>query len=287
MIENIKSHDTFLYHYTPAPVAINYILKDRRLRLGRYTTTNDPKEVKSWEFDIGTNRDLDLGKYQMAKESAWLSKELKSRARTACFCQDTGPLTGNHLADIFQRGYCKPRMWAQYAANHTGMCLVFDKVKLDLTLRTKIPEGRVIMSGPVKYINRGIARDLWRDQAYMINADVLEEVGRDVYATYHLETHYKTFFFEKMTDWANESEWRWVVFAGSEDEEIFIEYEDTLVGVVFGDGANKEDIRAAMSLCRPHGVRCVGLKWKNCSPWYDFGNLLYLRQPWGELDLFQ
>lgn len=284
MIENLTRSDLYLYHYTTASTANDNILMDRTIRMGRYTATNDPKEVKSWEFTVGANGDLDLGKYTMAAESAWLSGELKSRARIACFCQDSNSLTGNHLNDIFQRGYCKPRMWAQYAGNHTGMCLVFDKVKLDRLIKAQIPDGRVVMSGPIAYVNRGIVPDLLRDQAYMINADFLEEFGRDIYAECHLRTHYQTLFFEKMEDWANESEWRWVVFADTEDGDVFIEYKDALVGVVFGNNADKGDIRTAMRLCKPHGARCVGLKWKNCSPWYDFGNPLYLPKPWGELD---
>lgn len=282
-IENITSADRFLYHYTKSSTAIGYILKNRNIKFGAYTKTNDPKETKSWEFDIGTNGDIDLGKYRMAEESAWLSNELKGRAGVACFSQDFGPLTGSHHTDIFRRGFCKPHMWAHYAENHAGVCLVFDKQKLSQAITSQTPDGRIIMSGPVSYLDKGIVQDLYRDQAYMINADVLEDIGRTQYPGLHIRTHYKTLFFEKLNDWSNEAEWRWVIFSDTDDD-IFIDYGDALVGVVFGDAASKETIRAAIQLIRPYGAQYTGLRWKNCSPWYDFGNPLYLPKPWGELD---
>ena len=35
---------------------------------------------------------------------------------------------------VFYRGYTHPRMWAQYASNHTGVCLVFDKELIKISI---------------------------------------------------------------------------------------------------------------------------------------------------------
>lgn len=285
MIEGITASDKFLYHYTKASTALDYILKNRSLRFNPYTLTNDPKETKTWQFNLGTNENRDLGKYRMSEESSWLSYELKNRTRVACFCMDSPPLSGNHLEDIFRRGFCKPRMWLQYAERHTGVCLVFDKQKLSQAIEQQLAGNYIIISGPVKYVDRSIVPNLTRDQEYMINVDTLEVAGRSVYPELHLKTHFRKLFFEKMTDWSNETEWRWVAFLKTE-EDIYIQYKDSLVGLMFGEETSEKAIRQMMGLTEALSLRYMGLKWKNSSPWYDYGNLRYMsgirKSLWGK-----
>jgi hypothetical protein len=97
MIIGFKEPDKLLYHYTKLCNAQS-ILKDRKLRIGSYTKTNDPKEVKRWEFDLwspGYNRLL-LDKYRMYELSVKLSDELKTKTKVLCFSRDREPLTGDH-----------------------------------------------------------------------------------------------------------------------------------------------------------------------------------------------
>ncbi len=44
MIVGVTDSDRFLYHYTSARTAIDFILKNRTLRFSSYTNTNDPTE---------------------------------------------------------------------------------------------------------------------------------------------------------------------------------------------------------------------------------------------------
>lgn len=283
MIENVRDASQYLYHYTSSTTAVDHILKSGLLRFGNYTRTNDPKETKTWQFSFGTNTNRDLGAYKMTEESAWLSSRLKSRARLLCFCMDSAPLSGIHMTDIFRRGFCKPRMWAQYASNHTGVCLVFDRELLSAAIEKQVAKSHLVLSGAVEYVDRGIASDLFKDQQYMINVDFLEEVGRDHYPRHHLETHHRRLFFEKMMDWRDESEWRFIAFANS-DQDLFVAYGSSLVGIMFGEDTPIDVIRSIMGV--PGSRRYMGLKWKNCSPWYDYGNLLYTpgieKSPWSK-----
>ncbi|EAT13601.1 DUF2971 domain-containing protein [Bermanella marisrubri] len=284
MIESIKSEKQYFYHYTKAETALDFILKNRNLRLGSYDQTNDPKETKSWKFNFGTNENRDLSKYKMEELSAWLSFELKGKAKLLCFSMDSAPLTGNHLNDIFNRGYCKPRMWAQYGQNHKGVCLVFDRSKLDKLIYERFSHDQ-ILSSSIEYKNRGIAPNLYSadDQQYMINIDHLENVGPEQYVYDHLMAHHKRLFFEKMSDWRDESEWRYVVFSRSSDD-LYLEFQDSLVGIMFGDDTDDQAVSDIMELTKGFGLRYMGLKWKNCSPWYDYGNLRYMpgmqNSPW-------
>ena len=273
MVEHVRDASTYLYHYTSGKIAVEYILRSKLLRFGKYSRTNDPKEAKSWQFDLGSNSGRDLGHYDMQELSAWLSSELKSRTRLLCFSMDKEPICGDHLRDIFNRGYCKPRMWAQYADRHAGVCLVFNRQRLSDLIKTQVDVGHLVYSGPVAYVDRGIVRSLWRDQQYTIDVDALDSDGRSAYAAKHLLTHWKQLFFEKMTDWRDECEWRYVVFSRSDDD-LFVAYGQALEGIVFGEETPQETIRAVIDATADQGVRYLGLKWKNCSPWYDYATML-------------
>lgn len=282
MIENVTSSDAFLYHYTKASTARNLIFPNGTLLFGRYIETNDPKETKAWQFDLGTNNNIDLGAYKMGELSTWLSNELKQNARLACFSKDSAALTGNHLQDIFKRGFCKPRMWVQYAEKHSGVCLVFDLKKLTQQIEEQFGHSSLVLAGAVEYVDRSVVRSLV-DQQYMINLDVLESVGRTAYVDLHLRTHYPRLFFEKMVDWRDETEWRWIVFNNTSGE-LYLNITKCLSGVMFGENTDEKEIQEIMEQTESWGIRYMGLKWKNCSPWYDLGNLRYMRgiksSPW-------
>lgn len=268
MIVNVRDHTKYLYHYTDAKTAIEFILKNRTLKFGPYTGTNDPKERKSWLFDFGTNQGRDLGGYHQDEQSGWLSTAFKSKTLLACFTQDEKGLTGDHVRDVTLRGFCKPRMWAQYGDKHRGVCLVFLRERLQQLIDEQFTSRYLTASGAVEYTDRSVVRFL-DEQQFTINVDVLEEEGRDSYFQRHLHTHFRRLFFEKMTDWRGENEWRWVVFSAAA-EPLFLDIEKALAGVVFGDETTQENRREIRQLNYGLGVEHKRLGWKNCSPWYDF-----------------
>lgn len=256
MIEQVTSSDAFLYHYTKASTARDFIFKNRNLRFGRYSETNDPKETKTWQFDLGTNSNIDLGAYNIDELSTWLSSRLKRLAMLTCFSMDAAQLTGNHLQDIFKRGFCKPRMWAQYADKHSGVCIVFDRKKLVRQLEIQFASSHQVLSGAVTYVDRNIVRN-FADQQYMINLDVLESVGRDAYANLHLNTHYERLFFEKMNDWRDESEWRFIVF-GYADTDLYLDITSCVVGIMFGENADEKITQEIMDQTESLDIRYMG-----------------------------
>lgn len=274
LILGVRDADRFLYHYTKAPTAVEHILADRKLRFGRYTETNDPKESKNWQFDIGTAGERDLSPYDRTEMSHWLSHELKARTRLACFSMDRRPLTGDHLVDLYNRGFARARMWAQYTERHSGMCLVFERARLQELIQAQFGEKCIVASGPVGYVDRSIVRR-FEEQEYLINIDYLESVGRDAYPKAHIQTHNRRLFFEKLMDWRDEDEFRWVLFSSSEDD-LFLDFKDALVGIMFGERTSEADIERSIAQTKEWGLSYAGLKWKNCSPWYDLGNWRFL-----------
>lgn len=272
MIIELKDPARYLYHYTKASIASEKILPKCSLMINSFGSTNDPKEAKQWEFDLGTNENRDFAKYDQMQISRKLSKELKERTKVICFSKDRSPLTGNHIEDICNRGFCKPRMWAQYADRHSGVCLVFDKGRLERAISKTFSRYK-ILQGDVKYIDRSVIPNLDEEGDYTINVDLLERYGLKAYANVHLKTYYKRLFFEKMTDWSHEDESRWVLFIDTSDA-LYFDYEDALKGIVFGENTDVAVIDKIINLT-DYKVEYIGLKWKNCSPWYDLGNLKY------------
>lgn len=281
MIEQVTSADKYIYHYTKARTALDHILKNRTLLLSNYSNTNDPKESKSWVFDLGSNENRDIGKYDRIETSNWLSTELKSRAKLACFSMDRAPLTGNHLKDVHNRGFCKPRMWTQYTVDpkdtegRLGVCLVFDRQKFIAQVKSQFGLNSTVIAGPVQYRDRHLVRGL-DDHEYMINVDVLESLGKTAYVNMHMRRHYGPLFFEKMLDWRDEAEWRVVVFSNSEQLQ-YLRLEDSLVGIMFGENTGEAMTQLIMELTQSWNIEYMGLSWKNSTPWYDYNTFRYMQ----------
>lgn len=267
MIIGVSDSTKYLYHYTKAQTAIDFILKGKSLKFAPYTLTNDPKERKGWLFNFGSNEGRDLAPYRQREQSAWLSDALKGKTKVACFTQDEQGLTGNHLNDISLRGFCKPRMWAHYGDNGAGVCLVFLREHIERAIAVQFSR-HLILSGAVKYVNRSVVFD-FEEQQFMINVDELENDGREVYFQRHLRAHYPRMFLEKMADWRGENEWRWVIFSDTV-EPLYLDISNALAGVIFGDETSDEHRAQIRRLNRGTGAEHMRLSWKNCSPWYDF-----------------
>lgn len=282
MINGLTDSDRYLYHYTKARTAVDHILKDYTLRMGPYAKTNDPKETKSWQFDLGTNQERDLGAYRMSELSDRMNKSLKSKTSVLCFSKDERNLTGSNIDDVTKRGFMKPRMWAQYADNHRGVCLVIDKAKMLQSFDVAMETEPLSVHGPVQYVNRSFLHGS-DGYVYTISVDHIEQHGFEQFCWDYIRQFYRTLFFEKMTDWSTEHEYRCIAFRDSE-ESLYLDIRSCLVGILIGESADPADVETIQELASPNGVEIMGISWKNGCPWYDYGNPVYspaLRQ-WGQ-----
>ena len=114
---------------------------------------------------------------------------------------------------------------------------------------------------------------------YTINVDYLKRLGKAEYVRYHLMTNYKRLFFEKMQDWRDECEFRWVVFDKRTSGHLFLNFEDSLVGIVFGESSDDSEIGEIKEMTSGMGLEYMALKWKNCSPVVRLhkSKILYIR----------
>ncbi len=168
---------------------------------------------------------------------------LRRRGRIACFTQESFVFPpGMSMIDVevgFHSlgipGYAHDRMWAQYADNHKGVCLVFDRAKLVERMQNHFGErlraGKgVLIHGPVEYIH---------DQLYYpsrsLSHDELHQMGVEDYVKSHRERFARQLYLTKTGDWANEQEYRFVWIDGEDREDPeFVSIEGCLAEICTG-----------------------------------------------------
>lgn len=271
IIYNVQDSEKYIYHYTSAEKAIQFILKDRTLLLNSISATNDPKESKEWTLSLSTNQDPTPPDFHANSLSKNVSRRLRESAFLACFCTDKSGLSGDHSRDILLRGLSKPRMWAQYADLHRGFCLVFDK---EILLQKVKKQFEVVFFGEVTYKNRSWMTRL-EPGPFMIDYDLLQRIGIDDYCRLHTLQYIQELYFEKLEDWKDESEWRLVVMEELKSHH-FIYFEESLVGIVHGANTPEADSRKVIDLASESTIEHTGLRWFNHCPWYDLGNPIWL-----------
>jgi hypothetical protein len=262
----VSDPDKYLYHYTRLDTAEDFILPNKNLKFSRYQETNDPQERKEWFFSAGTNEGRCLNKYTPEYLSSVLNPSLKVNTHVLCFSTDAN-LTGNHIADLPNRGFCMSRMWAQYGDRHKGVCLVYDQRSLADVIHKQLSD-KTYRAQRVRYLDRTLG-EVTIDPAYTVNIDSLEDWGNEFYAFSHGQQFVERLYFEKATDWKGEREYRWVVFDTSED--LYVSTERSLVGIMFGAEVAEMDVKRIVNLTKSSPLFYQQLKWRNCTPWYDYG----------------
>lgn len=261
----VSDSEKYLYHYTSLGTAEKFILPDQNLKFSRYQETNDPKERKEWFFSAGSNEGRDLKKYTPEYLSDLLNPSLKGNTHALCFSTDAC-LKGDHITDMPNRGFCMARMWAQYGDKHKGVCLVYNQSHLAESIHKQLLD-KTYRAQRVKYRDR-LLGEIIVDPAYTINVDSLEEWGDELYAYSHGQQYVERLYFEKATDWKGEREYRWVVFDFKND--LYVSTKGSLVGIMFGAEVAKEDVRRIVELTKSYALFYRQLKWRNCTPWYDY-----------------
>ena len=111
--------DQYIYHFTKSKTATKYILPSLRLKLSPFNKTNDPKEHRTFGFHIDNLEKLNV--FDTIKLNDSLINYVNKRCKLTCFSHDY----------IYKKtlyfGYNLPRMWAQYADKHKGVCFVISQ----------------------------------------------------------------------------------------------------------------------------------------------------------------
>lgn len=141
---NYFDSDDALFHYTKSTTAIEYILKDMKLKCSKLSNFSDPKEkffffptaAMCGEGDIGVSYDNIYKELVKLKEQIGIicfcsNEQLIEHAMMSKFTNHFKNRLGNFV-DFYSPhpGYDKDRMWEIYAEKSYGVCLVFSKEEL-------------------------------------------------------------------------------------------------------------------------------------------------------------
>ena len=234
--------DLYFYHYTKKEVALERLLPSGRLQFGTVKSSNDP-----WEFEkkyFQTIRDNGARSahegdipYVLEEVDAYI----KSHGRLLCFSIDDWQRRHDSL---WRGGFCKPRMWAQYGDNHEGVCLVSSVSKLDAYGgRELVPPGLQIIKGKVEYMDtielESVLRIEIEEREHLERGTTGRRVVEkaEFYANERMQKHYRTLFFTKHVDWADENEYRYLSWSDVADglfSEVFYPLPETIAGIVVG-----------------------------------------------------
>jgi hypothetical protein len=247
----LEQQGTNLFHYTQLSTAVEEILPHRLFRLSPFSTMRDPRESGWWGLGSGWFGDLH-GAEQTALELDTRFNAIKATFKVMSLTQDD---THGGNDSIYRCGFARPRLWEQYGERHRGICLCFDKQALIETLHAKFARFNTRRDGAVAYQDSPIATTALFAQL----ADAVKR-GPDKFLDEHLALHIDELFFKKLTDWATEFEYRFVVRTDDEAP-VFVDIAPALRAVIVGWLVARAYRPAFRALCDEHGLGLFRLEW--------------------------
>jgi Protein of unknown function (DUF2971) len=225
----------------------------------------DPFEAQPWRFTFAgyggpDPNDKDALAAQ-ASEYLRFQREFNEGVRD---CSHLLSLTIDAEPDVageqepFCCGWARARMWEQYAENHRGVCLVFDREGLtDAVLRSNA--GVAVYNQPVVYDSDGLRKPT-------VDRDALEKERG--YAARYIDDNHESLFFTKARDWETEHEFRFVALA-RDDRLRSVKYGASLTAVIAGERLPEWEKTAVVAACNSAGAQALGVRWNVAA----FGNL--------------
>jgi hypothetical protein len=249
-----------LFHYTSSDVALDHILPEGRLRLNAPTGMNDPFESEPISVSIMFDNQADADRWNpraaMFEEASNL---LRDRCRLSCLTR-SGPYDYGPVG--FGDGFARARMWAQYAQNHSGVCLAFDQRALrDAARKIAAAPGVKLYEAPITYRTEGgLERPI--GLPYSRAADDMRDLIADIFPV--LVGH---LYFSKAWDWNTETEYRFLLH-GDVDEYEYIDVREALTGIFCGPKLPDARLRDIVSRCPEltEAGRVFQLVWRNGVP---------------------
>lgn len=268
MFQFVTKNNKYLYHYTSINKAAYFILKNRTLMFNSLRGTNDPKESKNWKFDFHIEGKLSPTHEESMQLWNDVSDEIKTKCKVLCFSKDSTGLGENKFNDIYLRGFAKPRMWAQYGDSHKGICLIFNRKRIEDLLIQQFENKADIYGNDVNYINRPLKGDIFRSP-YTLHYSLIKKLGIYEYVKQHIHTHNAELIFEKSLDWRDENEYRFLMHINSLENQ-FLRFNNALKGIVFGADTSESDQQKVFQLTYKDGIQFEQICYSNSTPWFSF-----------------
>lgn len=265
LINPLQDENAYVYHYTSCDIALTHILGNRTLMFNTFKNVNDPRESKHWDVAPFVRAELNLEYRQYDAISKGVSQLLKSNAKLICFSRDKPEAVNAWQPEaLFSRGFAKSSMWHHYANGYEGVCLMFNREKLIKIFNEQLGSER-LFHGPINYSDKGILPNLHGDPFVI---DLLHELDPSSYflATQsHFNQWHQQLFLQKLTDWSNEDEYRFV-YLDSHPEPRYLQFGDSLEAIVIGEGVEGDKYDEFLRHCVIHRADIANLVWHNGFP---------------------
>lgn len=256
-----------IYHFTSGQTALEHVLGNERLRFNSLKNTNDPREFENFAIVVTADGEHDDEEFDLLTSVApRLASNVKDVCKLACFTQDMDSSKSDYN-NIFDKGYCLPRMWSQYGDNHSGVCLVFSQRQLLKNIETDtsafhLPKDTLfrVFANPVKYDN---------DSQKLFDALTLKyEQDRGKSEDQLLEERVDTLLFNKYLNYAHEQEFRIVLFSKffESSETIDVKFGDALDAIILGVRFRKVFEPSVRELAIRLKVPVLRMSWYNGVP---------------------
>lgn len=185
---------------------------------------NDPRETKQWYLQVLHNPEDKTSVEEMMESGTLLKKNIK----LCCFTGDN--FEKMNRSGLVGRGFCHPRMWAQYADNHRGICLMFDKNILTLNIFESLSKFGRILHNKITYSD---LHDHIDEIAFRLHKDSVNDRGMEKVINEMQHKFYHSYFFKKNSDWQDEDEYRFVLLDSNDGFRSF-SIAKALRGIVLG-----------------------------------------------------
>lgn len=247
-----------LFHYTTREAAFEHILPTGRLRFSRHRDMRDPLEYKEWLIPghtVGGIADDRLSNLMRGFHRALA--ERRGSAHLLSLATDDAE---DFDREPFWRGWSRGRMWEQYAEDHAGVCLLFNRDALIAAATDLLGERRTGSPywGQVRYLEPP-ARGLEIDFDRLDREDQAESIESFV------EKHHQELFFTKTSDWSAEHEFRFVS-THAHDSPLYLDFGAALKAVIVGERFPSWQAPSAVRACDAIGATPARLIWHTGTP---------------------
>jgi hypothetical protein len=237
-----------------------------------FLNVNDPRESQCWNFVVNLNLAQSPNFDEVSER---VSNDLKNNIKIVCFSKDRKEAVHKWQPEaLLDRGFARPSMWHHYADKHKGVCLMFDRDKLDITFKQQINEERLIASN-VRYSDEGILCTFGNNPFYIDLNKVNSQNHYYEILTNHLSKWTYPLFFTKLKDWNNEEEYRWIYFDNN-PKPIFLKFNDALKAIIIGEKVSKEYENELLKYCVIYKADKCNLNWNNGFPKIEFPSQPYI-----------
>ncbi len=253
-------------HFTKTETALEKILVEQKLKIGRLRFTNDPRESKLRRPVLSYLAGSSIGgdpKFPgvLAQLENEIEKVGLDEWKVLCVSLHNAPKRGgDHHKLIYNHrmspAYYNPAMWAHYADNHKGVCLIFDGEILDRKIRRKFGHKCKVISGKVQYNVNSKITGIPELPIKNLDFEVVSTI-RDYYFL-----HFKELFLHKLPAWRYENEYRWLVHS-LKNNDLYISIKGALTTVITGIDFPKEKITHIKNMCKSMKASVHQMDWEN------------------------